>query len=159
NGIAALNLSGLKYFSFNGGANGSINLGMNDRGVGSLILASTGNLITVGTIQFVQGGGSNGGTAAFALGTGTNTINANVISLSTNKANGTMLFASGTDGTLKIRGTGGTDNDRADITVNGKTTVGSPPGAGSAFILGTHDVDIKANNLNILAINIGGGSI
>jgi fibronectin-binding autotransporter adhesin len=156
---ALLDLSGLGTFSFTGGSTGSVNIGNGNRGFGGLRLASVTNTITVGTVLLGAGGSGNGGTGTILLGSGSNVINATTINVTQNKGAGGIFFdPTNTTGTLKIRGTGGTDADRSTITIGNFSTNGSNSG-GASMVFGTNGVDIKAGTLTIINSTTGSGSL
>ena len=148
---SALDLSNLGFFQFNGGSGGSIVLGSGSRGQGTLILSNTGNLITATNITLGVSSGNNASNGTIVLGTGTNTINADTITLGGVKGGGGIQFASSTAGTLKLRGSGGTDTDRANITIGLRNSQGTPVASG--INLGTHVVDMKVGTLQFENLN------
>src|SRR5262249_18788578 len=143
----------LSTFTYNASGNnfrlaGNTGSGSGERSNGTLTLANT-STITANAMVIGGGSNSNGGTATLNLGAGLTTINANTINIGLDKASGTVRWLPATvTGNLKIRGTGGTDTDRANITLASRGQSGSGTAADSATFTG-HSVDIMANTLII----------
>lgn len=143
-----LDLSGLSNFVYNS-SGGTINLGnQGSRSVSSLYLAAASNSITAGTININVGGTSTGTSGNFNLGGGTNIINASTINLAAARNTTPMQF-SGATGGLRIRGTGGTDADRATIVVGNRNTAGSSTITVGSILANDHPVDMKLSTLTM----------
>ncbi len=121
--VTHVNMSGLGSFTFNRAA-GIFNVG-GTTNIGSA--AITGNAtVTLAAVSTITAASFNVGhytTGVDSLNSGTvhlgqtNTINANAIVVGTSKTTATVDFQNLTTPSLKIRGTLGTDADRAQITV------------------------------------------
>src|SRR5688572_12458661 len=152
NGLTGhLDLSGLTEFSFTGtelnlGGRQASNTG--NRSAGNLTLANTANTITVTTVNVGAGSQNNGGGMNNLLfGGGTNVVNATTINIGTHKSPANVAF-SGATGTLKIRGLGGTDADRANITLASRGQSGTATAADVVNFNG-HAVDVMAGTIII----------
>ena len=118
-----LDMSGLSTFNYRNTAGlftvgGRADVGAAVSGGGTLNMAAT-NVITANSfiVSPVSSGNTSPNTGIVHLGQ-TNTINATTFTVGVGKSISTLDFQSGlTNPTLKIRGTGGTDNDRANIIV------------------------------------------
>lgn len=118
-----LDMSGLSNFNYRNTAGlftvgGRADVGPAVSGGGTLNMATT-NVITASSfiVSPVSSGNTSPNIGIVHLGQ-TNTINATTFTVGVGKSISTLDFQSGlTNPTLKIRGTGGTDNDRANIIV------------------------------------------
>lgn len=150
--MAALDLSGLNTFVYDS-SGGTITVasapsGSEARGGGLLTLAGTSNSITASTIAVALGTGNGGAGGTLILGAGTNIINVGTVNVAAGKINtGTIKFA-GTTGGLRLRGTGGTDADRASFTLGRRGNSGTGTITGSALLNG-HPVDILADTITL----------
>jgi autotransporter-associated beta strand protein len=149
-----VDLSGLSHFTYNDAASqfrvaGGIPNNTGNRANGTLTLANTTNTITASAVVIGGGSSGNGGTATLNLGAGTNVINADTINIGFNKHTSTVQWLpETTTGTLKIRGTGGTDEDRATITIGSRFNSGSAVGPDNVDLNG-HEIDILAGALTV----------
>jgi fibronectin-binding autotransporter adhesin len=138
-----LDLSGLTNFVYNN-SGGTIGISLGNRSAANLKLASGSNYITVGTLNANSSSTSSGASGTITLGTGTNIINVGTINAAIARNNNTFQFPSGsTTGGLRLRGVGGTDNDRANLTManrNQNTSGGTDTGN---MNFNGHPVDIK----------------
>jgi autotransporter-associated beta strand protein len=158
-----VNLSGLSHFTYNDAAAqfrvaGGIPNNTGNRSNGTLTLANTTNTITAAAAIIGGGSSSSGGTATLNLGAGTNVINADTVNIGFNKHTSTVRWLpETTTGTLKIRGTGGTDADRATITIGSRFNSGSAVGPDNVDLNG-HEVDILAGALTVGRVDQLSGS-
>lgn len=140
-------LSALSNFVYNA-VSGTMLIGWNqNRSAGVLILAAVSNSVTAGTITQGAGGSSNGGNCDMALGPGTNIINVGTHNVIQQKANGSLKFATASGG-LRLRGVGGTDNDRATMVVGLRNATGTGTTTGNVA-LNNHPVDMKLATLTV----------
>jgi autotransporter-associated beta strand protein len=158
NNVQSVNLTGLSNFNYNN-ALGTLEVGAAGQGgTGRLILAGT-NVITASTVKI---GSSTNSTAGLHYGEvqmgQTNTINADSIVVGVGAANGgTLKFQTALVApTLKIRGSGGTDSDRAAITVG--SNAGYVSNAYGLFDTTGGVLDAKISTL-LIGQNIRTGSI
>ena len=157
--LATLDLSALGNFVY-AASNGTINVagGTATRVGGVLLLAGGSNNITAGTINFGTGSGAQAGngSSAIKLGAGTNNINVGTFNIINNKNSGTVSFQTANGG-LRLRGVGGTDNDRATITIGNRNQTGTGTTTGN-LSLNNHPVDIKAGTVTIASDLVTGGN-
>ena len=162
---AVLDLSGLGGFTAN---YATINIGAGGptgRERGSLTLAAT-NTLTAATLVLSANNGNPTSPNNLFLGA-VNTLNVNSILVGTNKCNTLMAFNSGlVDPTLRIRGQGGTDANRANLTIGdfiAQTVSGSQCTGVVDWTAGT--VDAKLGTLLIgrgqpgTGVQPGGGTL
>jgi autotransporter-associated beta strand protein len=155
---ATLDLSALSNFVYNASA-GTVNIGTTgSRSIGNLILAAASNSITAGTINSMTSATSTPLTGLLTLGSGINIINASTINIAAARSTVAVQFP-GTTGSLKIRGTGGTDADRATVTLGNRNTAGTGPQTTLGSILANgHPVDMKIATLSIGKIGNAGAT-
>jgi len=95
NGGSGVTINGSASNLIGGTAAGAGNTLSGNRGFGSLILGSGGanaiNTITVNQVQLGVGGSGNGGGGTMVLGTGSNVLNVNSMSIGFNKSSGAMI--------------------------------------------------------------------
>jgi len=147
---ASLDLSGLSNFVYNAGSAtfGVGNVG--GRGQGTIILAAASNNITAGTVAIMTSSASSSVSDTSTLGAGTNLINANTINIAATRASGTLRFdpAIATGG-LRVRGTGGTDVDRATVVLGNRSSGGTSGTATGILALNDHPVDLRISTLTL----------
>jgi hypothetical protein len=151
--LATLDLSGLSNFVLKASA-GTLSVGGSGseaRGSGLLNLAGGSNNITVGTMSIGTATGNVGLSGTLNLGLGTNIINVANLNLGAGKANNAIIQFLGETGGLRIRGVGGTDNDRATFLIGNRNFSATTNGnvAGTMDLTGTHPVDIKAATITL----------
>ena len=144
-----LDLSGLSNFVFNS-ASGSLTLGSGARSTAVMLLAGSSNYITAANLNDNTTSSSSSGSGNFTLGAGANIFNVGAFNIGAGRASSTVTFPSGSAGTLRVRGVGGTDNDRANMTLGNRNNGG---GSGNTCT-GTLNangfpVDIKVGNLSL----------
>lgn len=150
--MAVLDLSGLSNFTYNA-FGGTITVasgpsGSEARGGGTLTLAGGSNNITAGTIAVALGTGNGGSGGTLNLGAGTNIINVDTVNVAAGKINnGTIQFAGATGG-LRLRGSGGTDSDRANFTLGRRGNTGTGTINGN-LLLNDHPVDVLAGTMTL----------
>src|ERR1051325_1285456 len=126
-----LDLSGLTNFVFNAPTS-TITMGSGNRSSADFTLAANSNYITAATWNANIASSSSGVSGTLNLGAGTNIINVNSFAIAGNRATCNVnlpAFAG-----LRLRGTGGTDSDRANMIVGNHNAGGS--GSTAASILG-----------------------
>ncbi len=142
-----LDLAGLAAFSYENSA-GTIAMGVGNRSGASIRLAAA-NTITAATLNLLTSSSSSSVSGTLSLGSGTNVINANTLNIGTQRGNATVSFADTTGG-LKLRGSGGTDNDRSTIIAGWRNNSGGSGGTTSGTLaLNKHAVDMKLNVLTL----------
>ncbi|WP_162525321.1 beta strand repeat-containing protein [Rariglobus hedericola] len=143
-----VDMSGLSNFNYSN-ASGTINVGAigTTNSVGTWTLAGT-TVITAASVGIAANAPNNGSNHQGVVHLGqTNTINADNILIGSTSGTGTLDFQAGlTAPTLKIRGTGGTDSDRAAVVVG---TNSGYTGASGTFNGGTGVLDAKISTLKI----------
>jgi autotransporter-associated beta strand protein len=147
---ALLDLSALSNFVYNA-SSATLGVGnLGGRGVGNLNLAGVSNSITAGTLAFETAAASSSVTATTILGAGTNIINASTINLAAQRSSDTLKFPTGvTTAGLRLRGTGGTDADRATIVLGNRNAGGSSGTANGTLSLNGNLVDMKIATLTL----------
>ncbi len=145
---STLDLSGLSNFVYSASA-GTFNLGANgSRSIGNLTSAAASNSITAATILFETSASSSSVTGTWNLGAGTNRINANTINVGSQRSGGAVQFNT-VSGGLRVRGTGGTYSDRANITLVNRNAGGTSGTSYGRLFLNDHPVDLKAGTLTV----------
>ena len=163
---ATVDFSGLSNFTVNLGSAGTFQVGDNNTnssggpvGSSSLILASTANTITAGTIQLGQGTGQGSSVQTLSLGAGTNTINADTINIggNTTRSGGAINFASGT-GSVVIRGSDGLVTSRTAINM---TSGGISTGYNQVndLLLAGHTADLLVSTLTMANRSANTGAV
>ena len=143
-----LDLSNLSNFVYSA-SSGTLGIAATgSRAMGTLTLAATSNSITAGTIN-INGATGTGSTPMLNLGGGTNSINVNTFNVGGGRSTTTVQFSSG-DGGLRLRGSGGTDADRCNMTVGNRNTggTGTLTTTGNVLLNG-HPVDLKFDTLTL----------
>jgi autotransporter-associated beta strand protein len=161
---ATLDLSGLPNFVYNGSNSSLFEVGVGTRSQGTLKLANTNNTITAGAMDV---GGSNatpglqppgGGTlgSGFSsnlyLGTGTNTLNVQVLRIGSVNASGNVQFLDGSLGSVVIQGIAA--GSPANIIIVGDNTGGTTGGTGQLLLAG-HNATVGVNGI---AVGFAGSS-
>ena len=150
-----LDLSGLSNFVFNSSSS-TLQLGIASgvsRNSANMNFAAVSNYVTAASVNLTTTSGSStvaATTNLVNLGSGTNIINAGAITFGYSRVSGTLRFP-GSSGGLRIRGVGGTDADRANLTVGNLNYNGgsSALAVTSTVSLFGHPVDMKLGTLTI----------
>lgn len=141
-----LDLSGLSNFVYNasGGTLGIATVG--SRGMGTLTLAAISNSITANTIN-INGATGTASTPQMNLGSGTNRLNVGTFNVGGGRSTTTLQFLT-SEGGLRLRGAGGTDTDRGNMTFGNRNTggTGTLTTTGNGLFNG-HPVDMKLGTL------------
>jgi autotransporter-associated beta strand protein len=140
-------ISGLSAFIYSNSA-GSVSFGAANRSGASVNLASSSNRIIAATMNNGTGSTSNGGTSNTRLGGGTNIIHAGTLNIAAGRETCNFVFQTTTGG-LRVRGVGGTDSDRANMTVGNHNTGGSGSTAAGNLLFNGHPVDLKLGTVNL----------
>lgn len=141
-----LNLSALSNF-VHVASNGTFNVGVLARGSAEFNFAAVSNNITVSNMV-LNSSTSSGASGTVRLGTGTNIINAATINVGFQRSSCTVSFF-GATGELRLRGLGGTDSDRANMTL-GNRNVNTSGGTDTATLsFNGHAVDLKLGTLTM----------
>jgi fibronectin-binding autotransporter adhesin len=142
-----LDLSGLSNFVYRAAA-GTINMGSGNRSVADFILAGGSNFINAATFNDNTSSSSSSGTGNLTLGGGTNIIYVNAFNIAGNRGSSTASI-SGTGG-LRVRGLGGTDADRAAMTIGNRNNGGgSGNTCNGTLSLNGHPVDMKLGTVTL----------
>lgn len=153
---ARADFSGLANFTANLGPVGTFRVGdenTNTAGTpvanSSLILASTANTITAGTLHIGQGAGQGGSVQTLTLGSGTNVINADTINIggNTTRSGGSINFA-GAAGSVIVRAADGTTRAVVNMTNGGISTGLNQI---NDFLLAGHTADLFVSSLTMAA--------
>lgn len=156
--------SGLSSFTANLGTTGIFRVGDNNTNSSggpsassTLILASTANTITAGTVNLGQGTGQGSSVQTLSLGAGTNVINADTINIggNTTRSGGAINFADST-GTVTIRGSDGVSATDINM-VNGNISTGYDQT--SQLLLAGHYADILADTMTMASRSASTGSV
>ena len=150
-----LDLSGLSNFVFNG-SSGTFALGAtsgNSRTAANMNFAAASNSVTALNLYLTQVNTSSSASATtnlVNLGAGTNVFNATTLNVGFNRTSSRVQFA-GASGGLRVRGVGGTDTDRANVTIGWLNYNGGSSSltATSSVSLSGHPVDLKLGTLTI----------
>ncbi len=109
------------------------------------VTLATNSTISADTIQLSMAGAP--GTSTLSLGNGTQIINSDNISMSGSSRENSLISFRTADGTLKIRGTDGSDSSRSNLTMLSGTTVGGS--VTSTFDVTGHNADLLFDNVRI----------
>jgi hypothetical protein len=144
-----LDASGLSNFVYSAAA-GTVNIGAVNRSTASLVLGAVSNHITAATINLNTGSSSSTGSSqALRCGGGTNVVNANTINVGANRTSATVDFSTGTGG-LRLRGTGGTDANRANMVLGLRNTGASAGGTTTGTLsFNGHPVDLRLGTVTV----------
>jgi autotransporter-associated beta strand protein len=160
---AVVDFSGFGSFTANLGAAGTFRVGdnnTNSSGVAGantiLTLAATQNLIAAGTLNIGQGTGQ-ASTPALRLGSGTNTIRADIVNIggNTTRSGGRLDFA-GASGSVNIRAFDGTSRATVNM-VNG--SISTAANQTSDFLMAGHSADLLVSTLTMAARSANSGSV
>lgn len=151
-----LNLSGLSHFVYVGSP-GTIALGSGNRSAGELRLAAITNFISAGTFNANTASSSSSATGTLTLGAGTNVLNVGTFNVAHQRNNCTVNFA-GAEGGVRLRGAGGTDADRATMTLGNRSASGSGGTSTGTLALNGHPVDLRFGTLTVGQSSNGGAS-
>jgi fibronectin-binding autotransporter adhesin len=147
-----LDLSGLTNFVYNAPAS-TITMGTGNRSAGDFTLAANSNSITAATWNANIGSSSSSVSGVLSLGAGTNIINVNTFAIAASRGSCTVNLPSAAG--LRLRGTGGTDSDRANMTVGNHNVGGSGSTSAGTLNFNGATVDLK---LGTLALGVASGS-
>lgn len=151
-----LDLSELSNFVFNA-ASATIAMGSGNRSAADFKLAAISNSITVGTFNANTLSSSSSASGTLTLGSGVNILNVGTFNAALQRNNCTIQFP-GTDGSLRVRGVGGTDNDRATMLLANRSASGSGGTDTANLNLNGHPVDLKLGTLTVGQSSNGGAS-
>jgi autotransporter-associated beta strand protein len=141
-----LDLSGLTNFVYNAPTS-TITMGTGNRSAGDFTLAANSNSITAATWNANIASSSSSVSGVLNLGAGTNIINVNTFAISASRGSCTVNLPSAAG--LRLRGTGGTDSDRANVTVGNHNVGGSGSQAVGSLNFNGATVDLKIGTLNL----------
>jgi autotransporter-associated beta strand protein len=151
---ATADFSGLANFTVDLGPTGTFRVGDNNTNSAgtlvansTLILASTANTITAGTLNIGQGAGQGASVQTLTLGAGTNVINADTINIggNTTRSGGAINFA-GATGSVTVRAADGTSRAVVNMT-NGAISTGF--NQVNDFLLAGHTADVFVSTLTM----------
>jgi autotransporter-associated beta strand protein len=144
---SSLDLSGLTNFVFNAPA-GTVTMGSGNRSSANFTLANASNYVTAATWNANTASTSSGVSGSLTLGAGTNIINVNTFNVGHGRSTVTVNLP--TAGGLRLRGTGGTDNDRVTMVLgNHATATGTGSTASGTLNFNGGSVDIKLATLTL----------
>ena len=139
-----LDLSELTNFVFNAPTS-TITMGSGNRSAGDFTLAANSNYVTAATWNANVASSSSSVSGFLNLGAGTNIINVNTFAIGGNRGTCNVNFPP--TGGLRLRGTGGTDSDRCNLTLGNHNAAGSGSTAASTLTFDGHPVDMKLGTL------------
>lgn len=160
---ATADFSGLANFTADLGPTGTFRVGDNNTNSAgtpvansSLILASTANTITAGTLQIGQGAGQGASVQTLTLGAGTNVINADTLNIggNTTRSGGAINFA-GATGSVTVRAADGTSRAVVNMTNGGISTGFNQI---NDFLLAGHTADVLVSTLTMASRSASTGS-
>jgi autotransporter-associated beta strand protein len=144
-----LDLSALSNFVFNS-ASGSLSLGSGNRSTAIMLLAASSNYITAANLNDNTASSSSSGSGNFTLGAGANVFNVGAFNIGAGRASSTVTFPAGSLGSLRVRGIGGTDNDRANLTLGNRNNGGGSGNTCTGTLnVNGNVVDMKLGNLSL----------
>jgi fibronectin-binding autotransporter adhesin len=160
-GTQVLNLSGLTNFNAGSGASNVFRVGYGAVNASTVTLASTANVINVGTLSVGEtvSNGNSSQNPALNLGVGTNALQANTIQIGTQKASGVLQFSHASNGSVVITGAGGTGV--SNIFVGNQNGSGSYQSASlnNKLLLAGHAATVSAGTVNVARrTNTGAGN-
>lgn len=143
-----LDLSGLTNFLATN-ITATITVGGGARSSADFRLADGSNFVNVATFNANTPSSSSSVSGTVALGSGTNIFHVGAFNIAGNRGSCTLNFPGATGG-LRVRGVGGTDADRATMTVGNRNNGG---GSGNnmtgTLSLDGHPVDMKLGTLTL----------
>jgi autotransporter-associated beta strand protein len=150
-GSQVLNLSGLTNFNAGSGASNVFRVGYGAVNASTVTLASTANVINVGTLSVGEtfNNGNSSQNPALNLGVGTNALQANTIQIGTQKASGVLQFSHASNGSVVITGAGGTGV--SNIFVGNQNGSGGYQSASlnNKLLLAGHTATVSAGTVNV----------
>jgi fibronectin-binding autotransporter adhesin len=141
-----LDLSGLTNFVYNAPAS-TITMGSGNRSSADFTLAANSNYVTAATWNANIASSSSSVSGVLNLGTGTNIINVNTFAIGGNR--GICIVNLPPGGGLRLRGAGGTDSDRANMTLGNHNASGSGSTAAGTLNFEGATVDLKLGTLTM----------
>lgn len=144
-----LDLSALSNFVFSS-ASGSLTLGSGNRSTAIMLLAASSNYITAANLNDNTTSSSSSGSGNFTLGAGANIFNVGAFNIGAGRASSTVTFPPGSSGSLRVRGVGGTDADRANLTLGNRNNGGGSGNTCTGTLnVNGNPVDMKVGNLSL----------
>lgn len=141
-----LDLSGLTNFVDNAPA-ATITMGSGNRSAGDFTLAANSNYITAATWNANVASSSSSVSGVLNLGAGTNIVNVNTFAIAGNR--GTCIVNLPPAAGLRLRGAGGTDADRANMTVGNHNASGTGSTTAGTLNFNGGTVDLKVGTLTL----------
>ncbi len=143
-----LDLSHLSNFVYSANG-GTITMATGNRSGADFKLANGSNFITAATWNDNTASSSSTASGNITLGAVTNIINVGTFNIAAQRGSSTVSFPAGNGG-LRLRGTGGTDTDRATMAL-GNRSAGATSGGISTGMLSFngHQVDMKLSTLTL----------
>jgi autotransporter-associated beta strand protein len=142
----SLDLSGLTNFVYNAPAS-TITMGSGNRSSADFTLAANSNYVTAATWNANVASSSSSVAGTLNLGAGTNIINVNTFTIGGNRANCPVNLPPAAG--LRLRGAGGTDNDRANMTLGNHNASGTGSTAAGTLNFNGSAVDLKLGTLTM----------
>ncbi len=157
-----VDLSGLNTFNAGSGSSNTFRVGYGGMNISTVTLASTANTINVGTLSVGETLSYPGNNSLrdniLNLGTGSNALYANNIQIGTMKASGVIQFASSSNGSVTIKGAGGTGT--TNITIGNNSQFSYQPGSsGTKLSLAGHTANVSAGTVIVGEKTGGGGGL
>lgn len=145
-----LDLSGLAGFMY-ANSSGTLQLSAGNRSGASLKLASASNHVTATTVNLNTTSTSVNTTGTLTLGGGTNIFHVGALNAALGRGSCTIQFpaTSGPEAGLRIRGSAGTDDSRANVMLANRTTSGTGGTDNGKLLLDGHPVDLKLNTVTV----------
>jgi len=151
-GTQVLNLSGFTNFNAGSLSSNVFRVGYGGVNASTVTLASTANVINVGTLSVGEtvSNANSSQNAELRLGTGTNTLQANTIQIGTEKASGILTFADTVNGSVTIKGFNGGSNV-SNIFVGNQTGSGSYQNGNqnNKLLLAGHTTHVSAGTVTV----------
>jgi autotransporter-associated beta strand protein len=160
-GTQVLNLSGLTNFNAGSGASNVFRVGYGGVNASTVTLASTANVINVGTLSVGEtvSNANSSQNLILNLGIGTNALQANTIQIGTQKASGVLQFAHATDGSVVITGAGGTGVSNIFVGNQNGNGAYQSGGLNNRLLLAGHSATVSAGTVNVARrTGTGGGN-
>jgi autotransporter-associated beta strand protein len=144
-----LDLSSLSNFVFNS-VSSSLTLGSGTRSTAIMLLAASSNYITAANLNDNTTSSSSSGSGNFTLGAGANIFNLGAFNIGAGRASSTVTFPANSSGALRVRGVGGTDNDRANLTLGNRNNGGGSGNSCTGTLnVNGNQVDLKVGTMSL----------
>ncbi len=143
-----LDLSHLSNFVYSANS-GTITMATGSRSGSDFKLANGSNFITAATWNDNTASSSSTASGNITLGAVTNVINVSTFNIAAQRGSSTVLFPAGNGG-LRLRGVGGTDVDRASMSLGNRNAGANSGGISTGMLsFNGHPVDMKLSTLTL----------